>query len=153
MILFNKNIYVVIDKINCNINDRVNSFIHFHPDYNLSQKVNRFYLSNSSNNKNVILPFGYDKINHYYGEKDLIQGWYSPEFGKKYKNNVLDLVSRNKAEHLIGYFIYKDKEVERISDIKSELKDNGFALSFELDNDCYLIKEKDKNIIIEENKS
>jgi hypothetical protein len=137
-------LYLIIDKVKSNKPKNAKSFIHFDSEFKLIEENNLFQLTDGKNNSFRLLPFNTDNTEIYFGEKDQLQGWYSPEFGKKYKNYVLELQSDNKKEHIFGYFIYPDSSKVKLENINFESK--NFTIIFNYNNQEYYLKEENNKI-------
>ncbi|SDK65545.1 heparinase II/III family protein [Halanaerobium congolense] len=141
-------LYLIIDKVKSNNLENAKSFIHFDNEFKLMEENNLFQLTDGKNNSFALLPFNTDNTEIYFGEKDQLQGWYSPEFGKKYKNYVLELQSDNKKEHIFGYFIYPDSSKVKLENINFESK--NFTITFNYNNQEYYLKEENDKIDLKE---
>jgi uncharacterized heparinase superfamily protein len=81
------------------------SFLHFHPDYTLSQRNGVIVADAASRPRVVVRPFGINTIGIARGESDPPMGWYSPEFGIALPSAVLTMtVARNDGREF-GYAI------------------------------------------------
>jgi len=124
----------------------VEEYLHFHPEIEVTCE-NAIIAQKSKRHILQIMPLGKPETQILQGELEPIQGWYSPEFGKKEPNPVLLLRYEASLPVRIGYGLFP-MPVEYFSIDSSfeegqlKLKLNGISYRIELaDNDITLQKE------------
>ena len=124
----------------------VEEYLHFHPEIEVACK-NAIIAQKSKRHLLQIIPFGQPETRILQGELEPIQGWYSPEFGKKEPSPVLLLRYEASLPVRIGYGLFP-MPVEYFSIDSSfeegqlNLKLNGIIYRIEfVDNDIILQKE------------
>jgi hypothetical protein len=104
-ILFIKEgLWCILDQLTGKGLHRAESLIHFHPDIDLQKREGHF-VSSAGGQILSVLPFAYQEIVHYHGEEEILQGWYSPEFGVKIPNSVIGLKKEGQSSLLYGYML------------------------------------------------
>ena len=124
----------------------VEEYLHFHPEIEVTCE-DAIVAKKSKRHILQIIPFGKPETRILQGELEPIQGWYSPEFGKKEPNPILLLRYEASLPVRIGYGLFP-MPVEYFSIDSSfeegqlKLKLNGISYRIELvDNDIILQKE------------
>jgi len=150
---FQDNIFIIIDEVKGCEGKNVNSYLHFNNMYELETRNRKSYLLKNSDDEYVIRPFGIDNVETHHGVKSPeYQGWYSPEFGVKHKNYVLDFVSSDKNYQVMGYFIYESKEDSRLSEIhfKQNSNEKDFELNFNYEDTGWVINNTQDRLVLKE---
>jgi hypothetical protein len=96
--------WCILDRIYGNGLHHTESFIHFHPDVELEACDNHF-IARANGQTLTVLPFSQQETRHYRGNKDFLQGWYSPEFGVKVSGSVLGFKKSGLSPLLFGYLL------------------------------------------------
>jgi uncharacterized heparinase superfamily protein len=95
--------WLVTDHVSAKSIDRLESFIHFHPDF-VVEIADGTIVATSGPQRITIEPFGVDEIVLMRGRADPIQGWYCPAFGRAVPNDAV-MMSRRDGEQPFGYRI------------------------------------------------
>ena len=82
---------------------QIESFIHIHPDFRASIKGSEIVIMMRENNRRAARIIVLDEANI-----SLERGWYCPEFGLKFQNDVIVLSKYKKLPIKIGYRILKN---------------------------------------------
>jgi uncharacterized heparinase superfamily protein len=93
----------VVDYIKGRGQHQVKSFIHIHPDIKASINGSTIFLLERKNNKRIASIKLSDEAN-----LSLEQGWYCPEFGLEFRNDVIVLSKYERLPIKIGYRILKN---------------------------------------------
>ena len=111
MLFIDDDTLLVIDRVRCKRQTKVYSFIHFHPDYDIIESRDKLLeVRNEHKTVAIVYPIFSEKIRVLFGTAD--NGWYSPVFGLKIENHVLELQS-NSDSPLTGYVVsFRDKLVD-----------------------------------------
>ncbi len=85
---------------------QAHSYVHLHPDMEARKKKSRGYQLTGRSDSISIQYFGFDESSTVRGrEAPFLQGWYSPEFGKRYPNTVITFSKRGELPFCFGYII------------------------------------------------
>ena len=138
--------WLIFDELDGAGTHTVEEYLHFHPEIEVTCG-DAIVARKSKRRLLQIIPFGEPEILLLQGELESIQGWYSPEFGKKEPNPVLLLRYETNLPVRIGYGLFPIPVDEFSIDSSFEsgqlkLKLNGISYRIELvDNDIILQKE------------
>jgi hypothetical protein len=80
------------------------SFLHFHPDFSVREEGKRFMASNGTLALSIE-PVGVDSVSVQRGERDPVQAWYCPEFGKAIPQDVIVFRVHRNSGRSFGYRI------------------------------------------------
>ena len=98
MAFIDKAFWLVLDEIKGHGEHLAESFIHLHPDVRVSLRDDSTIVITNGIRQLTIVPFG--EI-----ETQWKQGWYCPEFGRRYPNTVLTLAVQAELPVCFGYLI------------------------------------------------
>jgi len=130
---------VIFDEIMGSGRHLVESFVHFHPQFIMTQKTEAKIRLCGAKAKFTIFPFGADiSIRTCRGEKDDLQGWYAPEFGKRFACTVVSLSMTKDLPLRFGYCILPDLGDQ--GEVASQRSDRGYTLIVQLDKKKYIVK-------------
>jgi len=110
--------WIVCDRLTGQGDHVAESLIHLHPDI-LTLQLPKVAEDSQSIEPGLcqrgesylqVVPWGVSSIATYFGEREPIQGWYAPEFGKEIKNQVLGLEKRGPLPIWFGYLLWPHKE-------------------------------------------
>jgi uncharacterized heparinase superfamily protein len=96
--------WIITDRIEGGAGDRIDSFIHIHPELTVSQDGSIYMLSDQELYARITV-FGIDRVRVLRGESDPAQGWYCPEFGVSLPAATLQLTVDHNQGQEFGYRI------------------------------------------------
>ncbi len=105
VVLHKGRFWVVIDTVTGPGTFAAESYLHFHPDFALTQ-VDDGWEATSANASLAIAGFAISSWDHVRGVEEPRQGWYCPEFGKPVPASALVLGVRADSRCRFGYAIF-----------------------------------------------
>ncbi|MFD0673662.1 heparinase II/III family protein [Cohnella sp. GCM10027633] len=115
MFLLNRNILIVLDEITGKKGFEANSLVHFHSGIEVVPSGS-FFQSVADDRTMFIYPFGSDRLN-----AKLQTGMYSPQFGKKADNAVLNIEAKGDAgRQVVGYVLSAEQVNVRFAKSKTD---------------------------------
>lgn len=124
----NPDILVILDKVECKKEEPIRNYIHFHPDYRLDNK-DSWQVYKKSQRYAQIYPLNSETQKMDFGNEE--NGWYSPEFGLKLENHVLEIQSSSDKPYT-GYIIHFGN-----NNISIETKEDSLTIKY--DNEMKII--------------
>ncbi len=104
--------WLVVDQVAGAGKHSIESLLHFHPDVEIIQPPHSpsFHVQvGRENSRLMIIPWGITSAELLKGEREPIQGWYAPEFGKDIANPVLSYRAALNAPSWLGYLLWPEE--------------------------------------------
>lgn len=105
VVLHEGRFWVVIDTVTGPGTFAAESYLHFHPEFELTQ-IDAGWEASSGDSSVTIAGFGISSWDHVRGVEAPCQGWYCPEFGKRVAASTLVLRVRADGRCRFGYAIF-----------------------------------------------
>jgi hypothetical protein len=137
--LLEDQILIVFDEIIGECEHKFESYLHFHSDFKFKDDS---LIAIRQNFNVLIFPFGtFQNIKKYRGQKNPLQGWYSPEFGTHLPNWVLSFEGRVQLPVRLGFCLIPVEKTASIDDysLKHTYQNERFYLSIKIKGQNYSI--------------